>query len=121
MSRTVLLIDDHPSILRVARRMLHRMGHTVLEADAGRPAVELFHERADDIDVVILDLGLPDMDGTEVLARLRAHRPDTRVIVSSGANPGARGLLDGPGRPDGFLDKPYTLQTLRAVLDGGDP
>lgn len=113
-ARTVLLVDDHHSILRVTRRMLARLGYEVVEADRGHKALEVF---GPDIDVVILDLGLPDIDGVEVLAEMKRRRPDARVIVSSGTHPGATGRLPGAVAPDGFLDKPYSLATLRALLD----
>jgi len=113
---TILLVDDHHSILKVTRRMLGRLGWSVVEADRGYRALELFSEAGAGIDLVILDLGLPDIDGMQVLAEMRRRRPDARVIVSSGANPGATGDNDGPVRPDGYLDKPYTLATLRETL-----
>ncbi len=113
---TVLLVDDHQSILRVTRRMLSRLGYAVIEADRGYKALELFGEDGGRIDVVILDLGLPDIDGSEVLVEIKRRRPDARVIVSSGANPGATGDHLGPVAPDGYLDKPYTLSTLRDTL-----
>lgn len=114
---TVLLVDDHQSILRVTRRMLGRLGWSVIEAARGHDAIDTFASDADVIDLVILDLGLPDMNGLDVLAEMKRHRPDARVIVSSGSNPGATGEGLGPVAPDGFLDKPYTLATLRETLD----
>lgn len=115
--RTILLVEDHPMILRVTRRMLDRLGYGVLVASTGRQALDLCDTEAA-IDCVILDLGLPDMSGDEVLAELRHRREDAQVIVSSGSSPGASGDA-GPGpRPDGYLDKPYTLADLRTALAG---
>lgn len=113
---TVLLVDDHQSILRVTRRMLTRLGFEVIEADRGRKALAEFGETGERIDVVILDLGLPDIDGAEVLVEMKRRRPDVRVIVSSGSHPGSSGAILGPVAPDGYLDKPYTLSTLRTTL-----
>ena len=114
-ARTVLIVDDHQSILRVTRRMLGRLGWSVLEADRGQKALDLF-DADQKIDLVILDLGLPDIDGMQVLVEMKRRRPDARVIVSSGSNPGATGDQLGPVLPDGYLDKPYTLATLRETL-----
>lgn len=113
---TVLLVDDHHSILRVTKRMLGRLGWSVLEADRGEAALQAFGDEGESIDLVILDLGLPDIDGMQVLVEMKRRRPDARVIVSSGFNPGATGENVGPVRPDGYLDKPYTLATLRETL-----
>lgn len=115
-THTVLLVEDHQSILRITRRMLERLGYTVIEADRGRVALEHF-EGHDDIDIVILDLGLPDISGDAVLLEMRRRRPDVRVIVSSGSNPGATGDTVAGLHPDGYLDKPYTLNLLRDTLD----
>lgn len=112
----VLLVEDHPSILRITRRMLERLGYAVIEADRGRAALDAFDTDAV-IDLVILDLGLPDISGEAVLVELRRRRPDVRVIVSSGANPGATGEGVAGLHPDGYLDKPYTLAHLRETLD----
>lgn len=112
---TILLVEDHPMILRVTRRMLDRLGYEVLSATTGAEALALCDTHAA-IDYVILDLGLPDMSGADVLIDLRRRREDVQVIVSSGSSPGASGDI-GPGpRPDAYLDKPYTLAELRAAL-----
>lgn len=112
---TILLIDDHHAILRIARRMLERLGHPVIEADRGQAALALLETRPD-IDLVILDLGLPDMPGDVVLTAVRQRRPDVRVIVSSGTQPGAAGDPVAGIQPDGYLDKPYSLVQLRETL-----
>jgi two-component system cell cycle sensor histidine kinase/response regulator CckA len=113
---TILLVDDHPAILRTTRRMLERIGHAVIEADCGQTALDHLKTHPD-IDLVILDLGLPDMPGDAVLATLRHRRPDVRVIVSSGAHPGATGDPVAGIEPDAYLDKPYSLAQLRETLD----
>lgn len=121
MSRTdptgvVLLVEDHPTVLRVTRRMLERLGYRVVEAERGEAALAAL-DGADPIDLVILDLGLPDIAGEAVLVEMRRRRPDVRVIVSSGANPGATGEGVAGLQPDAYLDKPYTLAHLRETLD----
>lgn len=117
---TILLVEDHPMILRVTRRMLDRLGYEVLTAGTGAEALTLCDTHAA-IDCVILDLGLPDMPGADVLTELRRRREDVQVIVSSGSSPGASGDI-GPGpRPDAYLDKPYTLAELRAALEALPP
>lgn len=114
---TILLVEDHPMILRVTQRMLDRLGYAVFTAVTGAEALTLCDTHPA-IDCVILDLGLPDMSGADVLTELRRRREDVQVIVSSGSSPGASGDI-GPGpRPDAYLDKPYTLAELRAALAG---
>ncbi|MBI5169752.1 MAG: PAS domain S-box protein [Candidatus Eisenbacteria bacterium] len=113
-----LLVDDEESVRRLANAMLVRIGFDeVIVAAGGSEGIERFRERADDIRVVLLDLTMPDMDGEAVLAAIREHRPDAKVILSSGYSaPPPRGR--GAVRADGFLGKPYRLEELtRTVRD----
>ncbi len=110
---TVLLVDDEPLVLRVAARMLERYGFDVISAVDGVEAVELYRERADDIDLVLLDLTMPRMGGEETFLELRRIREDVKVILSSGyveqdstSHFAGRGLA-------GFIQKPYRLGPLR--------
>jgi CheY-like chemotaxis protein len=105
--RTILLVDAEPSVLDLARTVLEGNGCAVLTAGNGVEALALFGHDPRGIDVVLLDLSMPTLDGRETLRALRAIRPDVRVILSSGY--GATEALDEiDGRsPAGFLDKPY--------------
>lgn len=81
MTRSVLVIDDEPLIRSFATRALRAEGFAVTEAAGGRAGLEI--ALADAPDVVLLDLGLPDLAGAEVLRRLRHERPDQAVLVWS--------------------------------------
>jgi two-component system cell cycle sensor histidine kinase/response regulator CckA len=83
---TVLVIDDEEMVRRVARSMLESYGYSVLVADDGRAALEVFKEVSPQISVVVLDLTMPSMSGEETFRQLRAIRSDVRVIRSSGYN-----------------------------------
>ena len=113
---TILLADDEKSVFDVGKKMLNKMGFSVLTATDGREAVEVFRKHADQIDCVLLDLTMPHMDGEQAFRELRRIRPDVKVILSSGYNEqdatqhfGAKGLA-------GFIQKPYVMATLRAKL-----
>jgi len=80
-ARSVLVIDDEPLIRSFATRALRAEGFTVTEAAGGRAGLEIALSAAPD--VVLLDLGLPDLAGAEVLRRLRHERPDQAVLVWS--------------------------------------
>lgn len=77
--KQILIVDDEPKMRRVLEIMLQKMGHQVLSAGDGREALELF--RANAPDLVITDLRMPEMDGIELLARLRAQESDVPVMV----------------------------------------
>lgn len=113
---TVLLVDDDEAIRGIARDLLELTGFTVLMANDGRQALDIFQVHADQIRCVILDLTMPHMDGEETFRELRRIKPDAKVIMSSGYNAqevNQRFLGKGIA---GFLQKPYHLRDLQAEL-----
>ncbi len=113
---TVLLVDDDESVRAVGRKMLERIGFTVVTASDGSEAIARFRERADDIICAIVDLTMPHVDGAETFRELRRMRPGVRVILSSGYNEqDVTQRFVGKGLA-GFIQKPYQLSTLVAVL-----
>ncbi len=113
---TILLADDEETVRAVGRRMLERAGYTVLTAVDGRETLEVFHEHANDIACVILDLTMPHLGGEEVFRELRRRHKDVRVILSSGYNEqDVTQRFAGKGLA-GFIQKPYRRQELLAVL-----
>ncbi len=78
----VLLIDDAEASVKVRADMLRALGHQVLTAHTGGEGLNLFLREP--VDVTVLDLGLPDMDGADVLRRIRSMQGDARVVVLSG-------------------------------------
>jgi PAS domain S-box-containing protein len=113
---TVLLVDDDESVRAVGRKMLERIGFSVVVAADGSEAIARFRERADDIICAIVDLTMPHVDGAETFRELRRMRPGVRVILSSGYNEqDVTQRFVGKGLA-GFIQKPYQLSTLVAVL-----
>jgi len=118
---TILVVDDEESIRSLARDILETHGYSVLLAEDGKEAVEVYAERADKIDLVIIDLIMPNIGGRETFSKLKARNPHVRAILSTGysQNGKARDILDNGAR--GFLQKPYQVNALlskvRSVLD----
>jgi CheY-like chemotaxis protein len=83
-SATVLLVDDDESVRASLLALLRARGARVLAAADGQEAIDLFQERSDEVDVVVLDHNMPAITGTSVLRELRAIRPDIKVVISSG-------------------------------------
>ncbi len=119
---TVMVVDDEQIVRRSAKAMLERYAYSVVLAENGQEAVDLYRVLADKIDVVLLDMTMPVMGGEEAFRQLKTIRPDIRVILSSGYNEvEAIRRFAGKGLA-GFLQKPYNIVTLidkvRAVLVG---
>ena len=81
---TILLVEDEPTLRRVAMKLLEKLGYQVLEATCGERALEIFAEQPGDIDLVLLDLIMPGLNGMQTLARLRELDPQVKVILCSG-------------------------------------
>jgi len=105
---SVLVVDDEPVIRKVARLALTGAGFTVAEAGDAAGAVEAVRAAARPFDLVMLDLTLPDGDGTSVIPAVRAHAPQTRVLLVSGGGETDAAALGA----DGFLAKPFTKSSL---------
>ncbi len=116
-SGTILVVDDEEYLRVLSERMLTHLGYRVYLAEGGAMALEICQKHADELDCVVLDLIMPDMDGSEVQAELRKLYPDLKVLLISGYHEleisrrfAGHGLA-------GFLQKPYMLEELGRKLD----
>jgi PAS domain S-box-containing protein len=113
---TVLLVDDEEAVRTVGARMLEWSGFQVLSVADGDEALAVYRQHADAIVCVLLDLTMPGLSGEETFAELRRLRGDVRVVLSSGYDADeVAGRFEGQG-PAGFIQKPYTMEALRAAL-----
>src|SRR5258706_3317769 len=122
-SETVLVAEDDPAVRLLARLALQRSGYQVLEAGNSQEATVIAQEYTNRIDLLLSDVIMPESAGAPLVERLRASRPDLRVLYMSGYTDEAiihPGVLD-EGIP--FLQKPFTphalAQKVREVLDQG--
>jgi CheY-like chemotaxis protein len=114
-SGTVLLVDDEEFVRSVGSEMLQELGYTVITATDGQEALEMFKNRTE-IDLVILDLTMPRLDGEQTFHGLRKIKPDVKIIMSSGYNEqDVTQRFVGKGLA-GFVQKPYKLSVLREAL-----
>lgn len=108
-----LVVEDDRATLGMFAELLPSLGHTVLLASTGRECLELAAARGPD--VILLDLGLPDMPGTSVIAKLREWT-DTPIVVVSGSKQVRRKADALDAGADDFIDKPFDVSELRARL-----
>jgi CheY-like chemotaxis protein len=114
-SGKVLLVDDEETVRGLGREMLQELGFEAITADDGREALKLFKNNPA-INLVILDLTMPHMDGEQCFRELRQIRPDIKVIISSGYNEQeVTQKFVGKGLA-GFIQKPYKLSVLKAAI-----
>ena len=121
-SGTILVVDDQDDVVEVAQAFLERAGHRVITASGGRAAIEIFRERGNGIDAVLLDLAMPDTGGEEVLLEIRRIRTDVRVIIATGYSAQAASERLASLGVVGFVHKPYEPEEIleqvgRALAD----
>jgi PAS domain S-box-containing protein len=121
-TETVLLVEDEAAVRHLADRILTELGYTVLAAANGEEALRVAGAHGLElIDLVLSDVVMPVMSGTEMVERLRARRPELRILFTSGY-PGTAGVDRFLDDDAGFLQKPFTMdvltQKVREVLDG---
>jgi DNA-binding response OmpR family regulator len=115
--RTVLVVDDEPIVLQVARGLLQRAGFRAVVANTGPIAMRLLREEP--VSVVLLDLSMPGHSTPAILRSMRQAKPEVPVVMFTGQDLRfASDVFNGPERgPDGFLQKPFSGAELVAALE----
>jgi PAS domain S-box-containing protein len=121
---TILLVDDEQLIREVSRGMLEVSGYNVLLAGSGQEAIDIYKDHQDPINLVILDLIMPEMGGGEVYDRLKEINPGVKVLLSSGYSINGEATEIIERGCDGFIQKPFRIldlsQKINKILDKGD-
>jgi two-component system cell cycle sensor histidine kinase/response regulator CckA len=112
LSGTVLIVDDEDAIRRVASEALSLLGAKPMEAANGSDALDLMRQHLGGINLVLLDLTMPGMNGEEVLRRLREIHPAIRVVIMSGYSQGETMQRCASLGVSGFLAKPFEIGAL---------
>ena len=119
---TILVIEDEKMVMDATRALLERLGYHVLGAKTGNEAINIVKTFDGDIDLAILDIVLPDMNGKSIYPRIMEARPNLKVLVCSGYS------IDGPAQEilnagaQDFIQKPFNMaklsEKLKEVLEG---
>ncbi len=119
-TETLLIVEDEEMLSDLLRGSLEGLGYTVITASSGDQALSIYASLGEDIDLVISDLGLPGISGRDLFLKIRARRPDARVVIATGyLDPGTRTELLSLGA-SGVIQKPYlpdeVAQAVREAL-----
>ncbi|WP_035238506.1 response regulator [Desulfobacter vibrioformis] len=120
-NESVLLIDDEKPILSMVTQLLKRFGYHVIPYDKSADALSCFESSPDEFDLVITDLTMPEINGDEIVARIKSIRKDIPVILCTGSSEKMVDTkINGP-KPDKVLMKPSgkdeLLNMIRMLLD----
>jgi CheY-like chemotaxis protein len=120
-TETILMVDDEEMVLDAGTQIIEAMGYRVLMANSGTEAVDIYAKNKENIDLVVLDMVMPEMGGGETYDALKETDKDVKVLLSSGYS------LDGEAEEimqrgcDGFIQKPFKVEELskklREILD----
>ena len=113
---TILLVEDEAQIASLAKAMLKQMGFTVIEASHGKEALELYHQHASDILLVLTDMGMPVMDGYTLFRELKNINPELPIVISSGFGDTVVTMRIPSEEIAGLISKPYRFDQLRDVM-----
>ncbi|RLF53884.1 MAG: hypothetical protein DRN37_11005, partial [Thermoplasmata archaeon] len=120
-NETILLVDDEAFLRELGAEMLGRFGYTVLQAENGETALEIYEKKRAEISLIVLDLIMPGMGGKKCLEEILRMNPRAKVVIASGysVNGSPQDVLDAGAR--GYIRKPYDLrQMLDAVREALD-
>jgi PAS domain S-box-containing protein len=115
-SGTVLLVEDEKMIAMVASTMLEELGFTIITASNGLEALELYQQKRDIINMVVTDMGMPVMDGYELVRELKKISPNLPIIISSGFGDTEVSARIDPYMIAGLISKPYGFDQLSTVM-----
>jgi CheY-like chemotaxis protein len=114
---TILLVDDEEMVLDIGVQMLKRLGYKVMKAESGTEAISVFQKNRETIDVVILDIVMPDLSGSETVDAIKEINPNVKILLSSGYG------RDGKTNEilqhcHGFIQKPFSMKELSETIAG---
>ncbi|MFH2058113.1 MAG: response regulator [Pseudomonadota bacterium] len=120
-NESILLVDDEERILTVGREICKALGYSVITADSGMEAVKIYKKRKDKINLVILDMIMPNMNGLETFLELKKINPDVKVLLSTGYSIDAKAQEMLKQGCRGYILKPYSVidfsHKLREIIE----
>lgn len=114
---TILLVDDEDMVVDTSREILETLGYKVLAAGGGKEALEIYKKNRDRIDMVLLDMIMPDVGGGETYDRMKEINPDIKVLLSSGYSIEGQAVEILNRGCDGFIQKPFSVKLLSREIE----
>lgn len=122
--KTILVLEDEPTLMSLLRGVLGRHGYDILEAASPEAAIQQFKDSGQQIDLLLADVGVPRISGVQVALLLRSERPDLKVILTSGYPPHAWSVRDAAylhqlgSESVVILPKPFSPRILLSTIGG---
>lgn len=116
IGKTIMVVDDEDYIREACQEILENYKYKVLVADSGKKAFQIFDKEKDNIDLIILDIGMPEMDGFTCLNKFLKIKEDIKVIVSSGFMEDDKVSQCLNAGATGFIKKPYHFKEFLRMI-----
>ena len=111
----IVVVDDDPMMLKVCTNMLRRGQHQVLEAAGGQQALQLL--QGTPVELALLDVIMPGMNGIELAARIQEASPATRILLMTGYGPKEIAQVAGKENPHRIIWKPFKTESLLQMIE----
>ena len=124
---TILVVDDEPTVLNLCRRILELGGYSVVTAGGGADALRRLNGGPGPIDLALLDVMMPVMNGIELARRIQTEKPGTPVVLMTGFGPQEIARVAGDNNPYRIIWKPFKTESLLRMIEnalsgsGGPP
>ena len=115
-TETILLIDDEKTVMEVNKELLESIGYTLYGAVSGQQGLDIYMEKKDSIDLIILDMIMPGISGSDTFDRLREINPNVKILLSSGYSLTGKAQAIMDRGCNGFLQKPFNLEELSSKV-----
>lgn len=112
----ILIVDDEPTVLRLCEQILKRGSYSVLAAASGEEALQTLHNNRGPVDLALLDVVLPGMNGVELAARIQTLHPPTKILLMSGFGPKEIARVVGVN-PYRIVWKPFRSDSLLRMIE----
>ena len=113
---TILLVDDEATVLDVGAKILEKLGYRVFAANGGEKSIQVYKKKKDKIDMVILDMIMPEMGGGVVYDQIKSINPEVKVLLSSGYSKDGQAMEILNRGCKGFIQKPFTIKYLSGKI-----
>jgi len=117
VSETILVVDDEPMVLDLCRHVLSLGGYNVLGAKGGEEALTFFEKAGEPIELALLDVMMPGLNGFEVAQRIRGASPETKVVLMSGYHPSDVAKITGEETAFAIIWKPFRAESLLRMVE----
>jgi two-component system cell cycle sensor histidine kinase/response regulator CckA len=114
---TILVVDDEPTVLNLCRRILQLGGYSVVSANNGNDALRVLQSNPNPIDLALLDVMMPGMNGIELATRIQGSKPEIPVVLMSGFGPQEIARVAGDIKSYRIIWKPFKTESLLRMIE----